>query len=121
MHELAICQSLVGQLTQLARDRHAVRVTAVVVEVGPLSGVVPALLQQAWPVARAGTVASEADLETRELPVHVRCTSCGSRSATPPNRLVCGQCGDWRTEVISGDELVLSSAELEMEQEALNV
>jgi hydrogenase nickel incorporation protein HypA/HybF len=28
------------------------------------------------------------------------------------NRLLCGACGDWHTQVISGDELLLESVEL---------
>jgi hydrogenase nickel incorporation protein HypA/HybF len=29
------------------------------------------------------------------------------------NRLTCAACGDWHTRVISGDELLLESVELE--------
>jgi hydrogenase nickel incorporation protein HypA/HybF len=29
------------------------------------------------------------------------------------NRLLCGACGDWHTQVIGGDELLLESVELE--------
>lgn len=31
------------------------------------------------------------------------------------NRLLCGACGDWHTRIISGDELLLESVELEMD------
>jgi hydrogenase nickel incorporation protein HypA/HybF len=113
MHELAVCQSMMGQLRDLARSHRARRVTGVVVDIGPLSGVVPELLQQAWPVARAGSVADGAELVTRDSPVRVSCTCCGKETSATPNRLVCGLCGDWRTVLISGDELILASVELE--------
>ena len=34
------------------------------------------------------------------------------------NRLVCGSCGDYRTQLVSGDELLLASLELERRQRA---
>lgn len=113
MHELAICQSLMGQVRELARSRSARRVSLIVLEIGPLSGVVPELLRQAWSIARAGSVAADAELMTRESPVRVSCTICGAETPARANRLVCGNCGDWRTELISGDELILASVELE--------
>jgi hydrogenase nickel incorporation protein HypA/HybF len=32
----------------------------------------------------------------------------------PPNRLVCGACGDWRTDLAAGDEMLLLSVELDV-------
>ena len=108
-----------GQVRELARSRNARCVSGIVVEIGPLSGVVPDLLQQAWSIARAGSVADEAELVTRESPVRVSCTGCGKETTASPNRLLCGDCGDWRTVLISGDELILASVELETEPRVL--
>jgi hydrogenase nickel incorporation protein HypA/HybF len=113
MHELAICQSLIDQLETIARERDAVLVTSVIVGIGPLSGVEARLLKNAYPVASAGTVAENAELVIESLPVRVKCPSCNSESEVPPNKLVCKQCGDWRTTLVSGDELMLMSVELE--------
>ena len=54
MHELAICQALIEQVEAIARERLARRVGTVCVSIGPLSGVEPRLLEQAFPVASAG-------------------------------------------------------------------
>ena len=113
MHELAICQSLMSQVEAIVRERHATRVTAIVIGVGPLSGVEQQLLKNAYPIASAGTVAENAELLIRSTPVRVRCTTCGEESEVKPNRLVCGHCGDWRTELLCGDELLLVQLELE--------
>jgi hydrogenase nickel incorporation protein HypA/HybF len=48
----------------------------------------------------------------------VSCQTCGAESAALPNRLVCGACGDWRTTLLSGDELILESVELEFAADA---
>ena len=73
---------------------------------------VPELLQQAFTIARAGTLAAQAKLVTEEQPLRVHCSRCGAESDVDINRLVCASCGDYRTRVISGDELLLASVEL---------
>jgi len=113
MHELAICQALIGQVTDVARSNHAASVSDVFVSVGPLSGVEGPLLQNAFPVAAAGTVAGTAKLHLQSMPIRVRCDECGQESEAGMNRLVCEHCGDWRTRLISGDELLLQRVILE--------
>ncbi len=117
MHELAICQSLMDQVEAIALERNALSVTSIIVGIGPLSGVEAQLLKNAYPVASAGTIAEEAELVIEQLPIKVRCTQCGSESAALPNKLICKQCGDWRTTLVSGDELMLLSVELERGRE----
>lgn len=112
MHELAVCQALVDQLTAIARDRGATRVERVLLRVGPLSGVEAPLLRHAYPVATAGTVAEGSELEIETAPVRVACQACGAETEARPNRLVCGACGDWRTRLVAGDEMTLVSLEL---------
>jgi len=113
MHELAICQALMGQIESIAAERNASSVVSIVVGMGPLSGVEAQLLKHAYPVASAGTVAEGAELVIKNLPIRIKCTQCGNESDALPNKLVCNECGDWRTTLISGDELMLMSVELE--------
>ena len=113
MHELAICQSLMDQVQDIALERNAQSVTSIVVSMGALSGVEVQLLKDAYTVASAGTVAEHADLVIEHVPVRVKCNQCNSESEVLPNKLVCKQCGDWRTTLVSGDELMLMSVELE--------
>ena len=86
MHELAICQALIEQVEAIARQR-AARVARVRVAVGPLSGVEPRLLERAYPLACAGTVAEGSELAIDEVPVRVRCRDCGAES--PRARTAC--------------------------------
>ena len=113
MHELSICQSLMGQVETIALERNARCVLSIVVAVGPLSGVEAQLLINAFPVASAGSIAEQAKLLVETLPVRVKCSQCGKQSDALPNKLLCANCGDWRTTLISGDELMLMSVELE--------
>jgi len=111
MHELAICQALLARVESIARE-YAASVTRVRVSIGPLSGVEPGLLERAYPIACAGTAAEGSELAIERAPVRVRCRSCGVESAASANRLLCGACGDWHTDLASGDELLLLNVEL---------
>lgn len=113
MHELSICQALMTQVESVAAQHQATKVTSITVQIGVLSGVVPDLLAQAFTIARAGTVAEQAELITETLPIKVRCRQCGAETEASANRLLCGVCGDWQTQLISGEELLLASVELE--------
>ena len=118
MHELSICQSLMTQVESIALEHKAQNVTSITVAVGALSGVDAELLKNAYPIASAGTVAENAELIVETLPVRVKCSQCGSESDATPNKLICKECGDWRTTLVSGDELMLMSVELEKSKES---
>jgi hydrogenase nickel incorporation protein HypA/HybF len=112
VHELAVCQALVGQVEAIARERQARCVGTICVSIGPLSGVEPHLLERAFPLASAGTLADGARLVLDCQPVRIRCEPCGQITEALPARLVCAACGDWRTRLVSGDELLLTRVEL---------
>ncbi|MEP6548920.1 MAG: hydrogenase maturation nickel metallochaperone HypA [Gammaproteobacteria bacterium] len=112
MHELSVCQALLTQVADIAAARGARAVERIFIEVGPLSGVEPAQLRSAFAVLRAGSCAAEAILSIESTLVIVRCTVCGAESPTAPNRLLCGECGGYRTRVVTGDELCLRRVEL---------
>lgn len=110
MHELSVCQALLEQVEDLARRHGVAEVQRIVVQIGPLSGVDPALLSEAFAVSRRGcTTSTKLDLE--EAPVRVRCLECGSESAASANRLLCAACGTYRTRLLSGEELLLRRVE----------
>lgn len=117
MHELSVCQNLVMQVERIAREQNA-RVSSITIKIGPLSGVEAALVEQAYPLAVAGTCLSAARLIIDSLPVRVHCRVCQQDTAAAPNRMLCAHCGDWRTELLSGDELLLSSVELSRDPSA---
>ena len=120
MHELSICQALLRQIDDLITEHHASGVIEVVLGIGPLSGVESHLLANAYSIASAGTVAEQAKLIIEALPVRVNCPQCGTESAVQHNKLLCPHCGNWRTILISGDELLLMSVELAQEAMAKN-
>jgi hydrogenase nickel incorporation protein HypA/HybF len=112
MHELSVCLSLLQQLEKIAAERNAKAVDKIYLQVGPLSGIEPALLRNAYPMAAAGTIAEGAELIIEACDIVVSCTECGAESPAKPNRLLCGVCGDFRTRIVSGEEMILQRMEM---------
>jgi hydrogenase nickel incorporation protein HypA/HybF len=114
VHELSVCQALLTQVAEIAAGRGASHVARITIEVGPLSGVEPALLASAFAIVRAGSCAADAALSIESTAVTISCVICGAQSQTGPNHLVCAICGGFRTRIVTGDELRLRRIELRM-------
>jgi hydrogenase nickel incorporation protein HypA/HybF len=115
MHELSVCQSFIAQVERIASAHNARTVDKIVVRLGPLSGVEVPLLCQAYTLARAGTIAENAELVTEIQPIRVACRTCGAETSASVNRLLCGACGDYHTRLLSGDVMILASVELNVD------
>jgi hydrogenase nickel incorporation protein HypA/HybF len=113
VHELAVAQALVDQVDAVITQHNATQASLIRVRIGPLAGVVPELLASAFPLAAAGSRMEHAELDLVAAPIRVRCQTCDAETEAAMNRLVCGACGDWHTQLLSGDELLLESVELE--------
>ena len=86
MHELAVCQGMLDQVTRIAAEHNAVGVSHIRLRIGPLAGVEPGLLQQAFPLACAGTLAEAAELAIETAAIRVRCETCGEETEAAPRR-----------------------------------
>ena len=112
MHEMSICQGLMDQVERIAMEQGASRVDRIVLSIGPLSGIEPVLLRRAYEVACLQTVAENADLEIETGGIEVECRSCGAKGEAEVNRLLCPACGDWKVNLVKGDELLLLRLEV---------
>lgn len=113
MHELAICQALMSRISNLAEQHRGATLERIVLRVGPLSGAEPGLIEIAFPLAAAGSVAAAATLDIEISPVEIRCKHCGTSAIVSPTTMTCPACGAWQTELLTGDELVLQSLEFQ--------
>ncbi len=120
MHELAVCESMLRQVRALAAERGARSVGAISLRIGPLSGVEPELLTHAFSIARAGAYTEQARLEIETIAIALHCRDCGAESGAAPNRMLCSKCGSWRVDLVHGDEMLLASVELQLEDSEPN-
>ena len=112
MHELSLCDDLLSQVIAIAAQHQAESVESITVNIGELSGIEPSLLDTAFSLLKAGTVAERAELIIQQSPVLVSCPQCNTQAEVAANRLLCPTCGSADTLLISGDEMILASVAL---------
>lgn len=113
MHELSICRQTLKQVIEIAQGNNAYSVQSITLRIGPLSGVDARLLKQAFPFVAQQTLAEKAQLIINESPVLVKCAQCGSETEAKVNDLRCKLCASEQTQLLSGDEMLLVSIELD--------
>ena len=100
MHELAIIGNVVDAVTDRVGDAKVLRVQ---VEIGKLSGVVPAALRFCFDVSTAGTTLAGAKLEIIEVPGHARCMQCDADVELQDQIALC-TCGSANLALQTGQE-----------------
>ncbi len=111
MHEMAITQSVVDLVAERTEGR---RVAVVRLKVGALSGVVPDAMAFCFELIAAGTSLEGAALEFDRTPGQARCRTCDQEFALDSLILLC-PCGSADVSVTSGQELLVTSVEMEEE------
>src|ERR1700722_11629737 len=106
MHELSIAVSLLTMIEEQAAARGDVRVTAVHLKLGPLSGVVKQALLSAYELACEGTALQECKLIIEDVPITVHCPKCDQpREIASMQDLCCPVCRTPTPKIITGTEL----------------
>ncbi len=113
MHEYSLIQSMLSRVGDEARRRNALRVHALAIRVGDLSGVDPELLAGAWEIAREGTPCAGAELRVTRMPASWSCPRCGKAFARG-EVLKCSACGVPAVLSDGADALTLDSIEMEV-------
>ena len=114
MHELSIATTMVEMAAEEAARRGGVRVLAVHLRLGPLSGVVRDALLFSWDVACEETPVAGARLVIDDAPVVVHCTTCrADRTIGTFRQLTCPVCDAPTPDVLGGDELEVVALEIQ--------
>ncbi len=107
MHEKSLVRSLLKQVDELRIENNALSVALITVELGPLSGVEPQLIQVAFGELVAEYFDEQPTLDIRLVPLQIRCRSCRHESAVDGITLECPECSSTKVQVIRGDEFRL--------------
>jgi hydrogenase nickel incorporation protein HypA/HybF len=109
MHELAITQSIVEAVCEVASGA---RVRRVELEIGDLSGVITDSLRFCFDLCTQSTVLEGAVLQINEIPARARCGECKAEFMVENFIALC-TCGSANIEVLSGNELKIREVELQ--------
>jgi len=116
MHELSIAVGIVDAAADEAQ-RRGVRVSAVHLRLGALSGVVKDALLFAWEVACRDTLLEGAQLAVEDVPIVVFCPRCNQpRELTSLQSFACPQCHTPTMDIRQGKELEVFALEVEDEE-----
>lgn len=112
MHELSIAMGIVEAALEEARQR-GVRVDAIHLRLGALSGVVKDALLFSYEAASLDTPLAGSRLVIEDIPVSVFCSRCTAvKTLTSVQAFVCPDCGTPTSDVRQGKELEVFALEV---------
>ena len=112
MHELSIAMSIVDRAQEEA-ERRDVKIDAIHLELGLLSGVVAEALLFSYEMACSGTRLEGSQLVIKKVPIEVYCPACkAQKTLSSMQWFCCPECGTPTAEVIHGRELVITALEV---------
>lgn len=114
MHEMGIAKQIIEIATSSIPDgMEDIPVERVNLKVGKLSSVVPDSLRFCFEILSKNTPLSGTELNIEEIPVVARCMECHIEWTINKPVFVCKKCKSDSIEIISGQELDITSIELE--------
>jgi len=113
MHEMSIVEALLGQIRQETCNYPEKHVSNVCVRIGALRQVIPETLTFCFVTAVRGTSLDGCRLTIEQLPAEARCRKCSATFHVEENWFQCPRCGELGSELLTGNELELTSLELE--------
>ena len=113
MHELSIAMGILEAAEEESEKRGGVRVDAIHLRLGPLSGVAQEALLSAWELACEQTPFEHSRLVIEQVPIAVFCSTCqAERAVQSIQQFCCVECDTPASEVLRGRELMVWALEL---------
>jgi hydrogenase nickel incorporation protein HypA/HybF len=109
MHELAIMQSIVEAVCEVAGEA---RVTRVLLEIGSLSGVATDSIRFCFDLCAKSTALEGALLQIHDVEARARCCECNAEFLAENSIAFCA-CGSAKVEILAGRELRIKEVELQ--------
>jgi len=111
MHEMGVMLNIVERAERHARTNGAKKVGSLTLQIGELSGVVPAYLERCWNHAVESTLLEGCNLVIETVDGVLKCNDCGNEFLGLENvkndTSECPQCHSKHWQVISGRELTI--------------
>jgi hydrogenase nickel incorporation protein HypA/HybF len=113
MHELSIAVSMVDRIIEESESRGGLKVEAVHVKMGVLSGVDKDALLFSYEIACDGTMLVGSKLVIESIPLLIYCEECGAESSPESiQHIACPHCDTPCLKIIRGRELEVAALEV---------
>jgi hydrogenase nickel incorporation protein HypA/HybF len=113
MHEMSLCESIMGIIEDEAKRQGFTRVKRVRLEIGALSGAEPEAMRFGFDAVTRGTLAEGAELEILPLPGTAWCLPCAAQVEISQRFDTCPVCGSPQVQVTGGEELRIKDLEVD--------
>ena len=107
MHELGLCDAMLRMVRGIMQEQEITEVQRITIEVGSLSGVVPAYMEDCWTAVADGTELERAEFVVESLQGTAQCMDCDAVFPADVDHLKCPECGGQRLTPLSGRDLTL--------------
>ncbi len=106
MHELGIVFYIIRDVKQAAEENKVEHVSAVVMNIGEVSTIVPEYLTDCWRwAADKEELLKGCELKIEPIPAVTHCDGCGKDYPTLPHGKTCPHCGSTDTWLLRGREV----------------
>lgn len=113
MHELGIVFYIIKDVKQVAEENHVGHVSAVVMDIGEVSTVVPEYLTDCWRwAADKEEMLKGCELKVNTIPAVTRCEDCGAEYGTVRYGRKCPHCGSEHTFLLQGNQVEIKEIEV---------
>ncbi len=113
MHEMTICESIIGQLEDERILRGFDTVKRVRLEIGMLSCLDPDALRYAFEISTRDTFLEGAVLEIDRPPGQAKCLDCGAETQVSNRLDTCPVCGGAHLDASGGSQMRLIEMEIQ--------
>ena len=114
MHELSVVANLFEILEEKTKEQNGKRIILVQLQIGALSGIVPELLATAFEIYKKDTIASEAEIKIKTIPLKVQCKDCQKVMIKDDFIFICDICGSTNIQTLEGTDMILEKMDIEI-------
>ena len=112
MHELGIVFYIIRDVRKAAEENHVGRVSAVVMDIGEVSTVIPEYLEDCWKWAcKRSEIMNGSELVHETIPAVTYCEDCKQTYETVKYAKICPYCKSENTCLIQGNEVQIKEIE----------
>jgi len=112
MHELGIVFHIIRHVEDVGKENSLHSVSAVLLELGEVSGIVDTYLIDCWRwAADKSELLANAVLKIEKLPAVTLCEACGRTYPTVEHGRICPYCGSEKTCLLTGNEINIKEIE----------
>ena len=113
MHELGIVFYIIRDVKKVAEENKVEHVSAVVMNIGEVSTIIPDYLIDCWRwAADKEDLLRGCELKVNTVPAVTYCEDCGKEFATVQHGKICPHCGSEHTYLLRGNEVEIKEIQV---------